>query len=301
MRAKGLFDYSIVRAEQDTMVVGARRGQGVTFVAAVAPGVVRTESGVQVGTKLNELATKLGPPVPTIGVIRDARIRAYVNFPNTRFIVDSDRVVAILVGGDSPQPRSGVSASICKIDQLDISAIRRGQGKTFPANASIAFGCAEQTRAITLTDNRLTLMIRRGGQWKKIAGRKSIHFEADGFVDVDGDGLDEVVVVSRIRRKQQHDVRLELLGNNLSTRLEWPIYSLATRAAEWVGAEQLDDADFLIEVERVARGLRVSGVYIQRRRGLTHHVIPLNSLTVSKKMGFKKTGLPAPKSKASSN
>ncbi|HET7503615.1 MAG TPA: hypothetical protein VFK02_21490, partial [Kofleriaceae bacterium] len=59
----GVVHRNVIRAEDDTILVGGEQSSTASFVAVVGADVARTESGVHVGSTRDEVTAALGPPV----------------------------------------------------------------------------------------------------------------------------------------------------------------------------------------------------------------------------------------------
>lgn len=102
MQIDGVLDYSLVRAEGDTLLIGVEPPSGVTFLSVLGEETARTESGMGVGTSVEALRKALGPELVRPERAADPRLLAFVRLPNTRFLLDEPggQVVAVVVRHD---------------------------------------------------------------------------------------------------------------------------------------------------------------------------------------------------------
>jgi hypothetical protein len=103
----GVVHRSVIRAEDDAILVGGEQASTASFVAVVGADVARTESGIHVGSTRDELIAALGPPVEDPERARDPRLIVPSALPNLRVVVDAGKVAAIVVTG-VPAPSRGV-------------------------------------------------------------------------------------------------------------------------------------------------------------------------------------------------
>ena len=110
LRADGLFDYRLMRADNDALVLGVDRHNHVAFISVLDPDIARTESGVGVGAGVAELVGALGDVRPVEvsahGAGRDKSIVTFSALPNIRFVVEDAKVVAAVVLPAQPDEES---------------------------------------------------------------------------------------------------------------------------------------------------------------------------------------------------
>ncbi len=112
-KAEGLFDYRLMRADNDALVLGVGRHNLVEFISVLDPDIARTESGVGVGAGLEELIGALGEVRARKNGGRDSRIVTFESLPDTRFLVENQKVVAAVVmpgsAGEVPATAPGLA------------------------------------------------------------------------------------------------------------------------------------------------------------------------------------------------
>ncbi len=101
----GVVHCSVIRAEDDTILVGGEQASTASFIAIVGPDVARAEGKIHVGSTRDELIAALGPPVEDPERAHDPRLLAPSALPNLRVVLGGDRVTAIVVTGVSATSR----------------------------------------------------------------------------------------------------------------------------------------------------------------------------------------------------
>ena len=106
MQIDGLVDYSLVRAEADTLLIGVEPPTGVTFLSVLDDATARTGAGVGVGTAAADLGKALGAELAAPNRAVDPRLLVFARLPNARFLLDGagGHVVAVVVRQDERAP-----------------------------------------------------------------------------------------------------------------------------------------------------------------------------------------------------
>ena len=106
----GLLHHSLIRAEEDSVLIGGESTTSLTsstatFVAVVGGAeVARTEKGdIHVGSSRAELETALGPFAEDVDRAHDPRLVVPGGMRNARFLVERDRVSAIVITAETPR------------------------------------------------------------------------------------------------------------------------------------------------------------------------------------------------------
>src|SRR5262249_8705996 len=143
---------SVIRAEDDAILVGGEQASTSSFIAVVGSDVARTESdttgagGVHVGSTRDELVAALGPPIDDPEHPRDPRLVVPSGLPSLPVVLDAGKVAAIVVtapvapgraGSACPRPvatERGVGACLTPAgEQIEVNgediAIRTGDGE----------------------------------------------------------------------------------------------------------------------------------------------------------------------------
>lgn len=293
LQIQNILDYSLVRIEGDALIIGVERFEGVTFLAVLAPKIARTEQGVGVGTEAQELREALGPHAAAPTVIRDPRVLSFATLPNTHFVLEDDRVIAVIVrGGRAPdelRADSEVSASPCddagRFEGADADEVAEAAGLAAGARDAVqrAPACFGDARAQLLVTGGEQIAVV-GGEPGDLRGRATI--DLPGLVyaaplDVTGDGRHEIAAVAS--RSQGTDLEieisiLELRDRELSIADRHVAYRLSPRWATWVGAK-LANIELLIELEAGDGALAIGGLYVDRDGRETRHIAPMQPRT----------------------
>ena len=104
---QGVVTRQILPAEDDGILIGGELHGRASFVAVVGGEVARTETGIHVGSTRDELEHVLGPFITDPMRARDPRIVVAAGLRNGRFVLEGDRIAAIVVADDAPRPGSG--------------------------------------------------------------------------------------------------------------------------------------------------------------------------------------------------
>lgn len=99
LQIRDVLDYSLVRLEDDALVVGVRHFEGVTFVAVLDEDIAATKDGLGVGADPEVLAEATKGALEAPGRVRDPRIRGYDALQKVQFVVEDGSAIAVIVGG----------------------------------------------------------------------------------------------------------------------------------------------------------------------------------------------------------
>lgn len=281
MQIEGLADYRLVRAERDALVIGVGRRGGVLFVSVLDPEIARTESGVGVGTSVEELSAALGPLADPGG--RDPHLVEFVALPETRFVVRAGEVTAAVVSApeepEQPRPEPPCDRSAVAEHEAELRAASRlGEA------ARVTGGCftGGGPEAVVTGHDRLAVVTGEPGKRRRLAHTALPGLSFAAAVDVDGDGRDEIVAIAERRDPERLVSWVEVYrveGSRLAQVLARPAYELTASAAGWVGAN-LEDTELLVEVGGGGGALVLGGLYLHREGDQIHSVVPLEPVTI---------------------
>ena len=294
-------DYSLVRTEADTILIGVQR-PGVTFVSVLDKEIARTNNGVGVGFKTNELRAAMGAEMDG-SQLRDPHILRFASLANARFVVDRDRVVAVVVeqedrrfdqsAGDDdeaeedgepeePEP-SAPTAEPCPIAGLaagavEIVAAAQMDGRN-SSEAHVTYGCLSPNlaAALVVAGPNMALVAGEPGKFRRLMTQRVDNLAFAGFLDVDGDGKHEVALVTDDVDAKHYRVKVEVqrIENGRFIRLAaLDAYEVSAASAAWIGAG-LDQIDFLLELSARADTVRIGGLYVHRGKRRPLNVAPL--------------------------
>ncbi|HEY1554461.1 MAG TPA: hypothetical protein VGF94_06470, partial [Kofleriaceae bacterium] len=98
----GVAQRSILRGEDDAIVIGGEPRGKASFVAVIGGDVARTESGVHVGSTRDELVHALGAAVDEVDRACDPHLVEPSGLPNARVVLDDGGRVAAIAILDEP-------------------------------------------------------------------------------------------------------------------------------------------------------------------------------------------------------
>jgi hypothetical protein len=307
MQIDGVVDYSLVRAESDSLIIGVEPLGGVAFVSVLDAETARTESGIGVGTGSARLAEVLGPPLAAPALVLPPRIAAFASLPNVRFLLDEPggSVAAVVVRGAQEPGEDADAAVAAPVEPQDAGVTSAGAGAACldggdlvghmdeivraaevtraEVDASLRFGCfsAAAPEALVYTGDRVVAVGSTAGT-EPAAVRRLAVYPAAGIsfaapIDVDGDGRSEVAVVKQREAEGERRVDVELLrldGSRFVPVATAEVYRLSERNSAWVGA-QLDEIELQVELQAVAGDVVASGLYVHHGQGGLDTVAPL--------------------------
>jgi hypothetical protein len=294
LQLERLVDFSLVRTDGDKLVIGADRSAAVAFVAALGPGVARTEDGVEVGTSVDEVERHLGPRAAAPAVV-DPRLIRYAAAPGLRIVALDGAVAALLVAATPPAGRPRAAPRCPRRLESELALVTAARLK---AGARVHLGCFTGAGGEALVVGPTGFAVVGGvtGRVRRLLGDAREDLAFGGALDLDGDARDEIVLVRR-PRGDALVVAVEVLsveGGRLVPRLGpggATVYQLATPAAEWIGA-RLRDLDVLIEVAGSGDGVAVGGVFVRRGPGGLRDVAPLSPVALPLSRGRRRGGEP---------
>jgi len=124
----GVVHRNVIRAEDDTILIGGEQAGTALFVAVVGSDVART-AGVHVGSTREELVSALGPPIDDTGRAHDPRLVVPSTLPNLQIVLDGDRVAAIVVTSATTPPRPSAECPRPEPTEKAIGACMTGAGE----------------------------------------------------------------------------------------------------------------------------------------------------------------------------
>jgi hypothetical protein len=287
---QGVVDVSVVRAEDDGVLVGGESvGGSAVYIAVVRPDVARTEAGIGVGSTRRELEAAMGPPLVDARVARDPDLAAFSALPGARFVLRGDRVSAVLLRRRDPaepaQPAHGHEPGTeCGAGPRPETAIAAAglRGET-PRLVPTCMGAGGEVAVVT--DNAVTVVAGDGERTRRLGSLdvRGVRFAAPVRVD----GRDELVVVAERGAEVERVIAVSLYrleGGKLVRSAEQDVYRIAATSAGWIGA-RLSNLDVLLEVEGRADALVVGGVLVHREDagGVVRGAAPLEPVRVPRR------------------
>jgi hypothetical protein len=246
----GVVRRSLIRAEDDLVLVGGEPRGAVSFVAVVGSEVARTESGVHVGSTRDELIRALGPLTETPDRAHDPRLLEPSGLPDLRAVIGNDRVVALVVAADADAPRH--------------AATEPGEcarpAPTGPNQLGICLASGE-----LVTTEGEDLVVRAPDSDKQLA-RVSVPGLVFDAALRSGD-RDELVAITRSDDGQQRTwslVAFRMEAGHFVRAIEpATLYQLSSANARWIGAD-LKDLDLYLELTSRPDAIEVGGLLATR-------------------------------------
>jgi hypothetical protein len=245
----GVVHRNVIRAEDDTILVGGEQSSTASFVAVVGSEVARTESGIHVGSSKDELIAALGAPIDDPDRARDPRLIVPSALPNLRAVVTAGQVAAIVVASAVPGPTPPA---------------RRAIDCERPAATARAIGACMTAAGELLEIGSDDVVIRTADGERTLATPPRL----PGLVFAAplrsaSDGRDELVMIQRsddatLRSWWVTAYRFE--GARLVRTIEpTQLYQLSTANARWIGAD-LHDVELYLELTSRPDGIEVGGL-----------------------------------------
>lgn len=274
-----LLHRSLIRAEDNTVLIGGEPASTATFVAVVGPEVARTESGIHVGSTKAEVVEALGPMINELDVAHDPRIMVPSALRNSRIILHEDRVAAIVVSADSGTP---ARSSTPVRDGSPVPCTRPA-----PTERGVGACLTGAGELVEVVDNEITVRAvessRTIAAWRVPTGQ--VVFARPLRAP---DGRDELIVITHTAEAQQR--RWSLISYRFDTGKiaksePASLYQLTSSNARWIGAD-LDEVELYLELSSHADSIEVGGLLTTRpAQGPWRDVVVISPVPVPRKPG----------------
>ncbi len=278
-----LLHRSLLRAEEDTVLIGGEPTSTATFIAVVGKDVARTETGIHVGSTRDELVRALGPD-PTQREpdrARDPRMIAATSPGNLRIILDEDRIAAIVVTADtySSTPRAPREAG------PDGACPR-------PAATEKAFGTCLTGGGELVEVNGDEVTVRAPESERAVGTLRIPNLVFAAPLRNSSEGRDELVAITRTDDGQVRSwslVAYRYEGGRIVRTIEpSALYQVSTSNARWIGAD-LRDIDLYLELQSRPDAIEVGGLLSThsdaRPQGSWRDVVVISPVSVVRKRG----------------
>jgi hypothetical protein len=247
----GVVHRDVIRAEDDTILVGGEQASTASFVAVVGsdvavvgPDVTRTDPRIHVGSTRDEVIAALGPPVDDPERARDPRLLVPSGLPNLRAVIEAGKVVAFVVTTSSALPRL---ASDCER----------------PAATGGGFGaCLAHGELVQVQGDEV--VVRSADGERTIATPPKFPGLVFAAPLRSGDGKDELVVITRndepiARTWWIQAYRLD--GARLVRTIDaTQLYQLSRTNVRWIGAPDVRDVELYLELASRPDVIEVGGL-----------------------------------------
>ncbi len=251
----GVVHRSVIRAEDDTVLVGGEQASTASFIAIVGPDVARAEGNIHVGSTRDELIAALGPPVEDPERAHDPHLIAPSALPSLRVVIGGDRVAAIVVTGVVAPSRQGYDCPRPAATERAVGACLTGAGELIETSGSGSGGGSGGGDEVVIrsADGERTLATT-----PKFPG---LVFAAP--LRNAAEGRDELVVVTRTDEAATRSwwiAAYRLEGSRLVRTVDAAqVYQLSSANARWIGSD-LHDVDLYLELTSRADEIDVGGL-----------------------------------------
>jgi len=277
LQVEGLADYSLVRADDNKVVIGVENPGGVTFVTVLDSEIAHTDKEVGVGTSEKELRGKYSAELTQRNFAGDRRLFRAASLPGVRFFLAADRVAAMVV---AQPPRPDVGAQACPtLEGEELGRIAR-----IGAAPTIRRGCLGSTApiAVVAKGERVAVVGGDGERPRRLAFAtiRGLVFAAP--IDVEGDGSDEILAVIKEQSRGKLTMTIEVFkveGTKLSSLAKERVYTVENRAVIWAGARP-ESIELLLEAEARGGVVTVSGLLVEKGFMRLKEVFPLRPATM---------------------
>lgn len=268
----GLLHRSLVRAEDNAVLIGGEPQGSATFVAVVGSEVARTESGVHVGSTRAELVAATGTPLDEPDRARDPRLVIPGSMKNARVVMDGDRVAAIVILAEPPAAPAPPATSAPDCPR--------------PASTDKAIGMCLTGVGELVEVGENEIIVRAG---EKIVAQFRIPNVVFAVPLRTPDGKDELVAIARTDEAQLRSWSLVAFrfdaGKLVKATDPTPLYQVSSANARWIGAE-VRDVDLYLELASKADTIEVGGLLTTRSdSGQTRDVVVISTVPVAHRRG----------------
>jgi hypothetical protein len=266
----GVVRTSVIRAEEDTVLIGGETTSTAMFVAVVGAEVARTDSNVHVGSSVLDLVRGLGPLFEDPDHARDPRLFVPTSQRNARFVLDGDRVAAIVIAHDpSPVKLGPQPEPVCKRPE--------------PSGRQIGVCLSSTGELVDLEDDELVVHPPDSERVLYTLRVPGLVFAAP--LRSSSDGRDELVVVSRTDESLRLTWTLSayrLEGARLVRTIDEALYAVSAMQSRWIGAD-LRDVDLYLELASGSDAIEVGGLLITRAGQRVRDVALLSPKAVARR------------------
>jgi hypothetical protein len=296
LEVPGVLSWRLVPAEDGRLLIGAdERTRRVDFIVVLSPEVARTDNGMTVGVSGATLLAAFGPAREAPDVVRARRVYEFEKLPNVQFLTDAAfdrpdaeaRVIAVLVARPAPaappserlatvankaaSPACRDGGALAKVAPAELWAVAHaGKARAAslpppPTPPRVRWACVTGAgpEALVLSGDELSIVGGEPGKLRRIAALTVGAVDQVAPLDADGDGKDEIVLLTGTRSDELVTTTVRVLG--------WDGTRPAPLASERVFAIDREQAatagatpatiQLWPEVRRGDDGLMVGGLY----------------------------------------
>ncbi len=291
----GVVDYSLVRAEDDALIIGVSSPGGVAYVTVLDKEIAKHSTGVGVGATRTALHKALGEPLVRPQRVSDPRIESFASLPNARFVIEGDRVSTVVVGlADRPRRKTPaptrravldagvpVSAAPCSKSSSpprgDILRVARLSGPS--AHLRVTPGCfaGDASDFLVSGPGGFVVVDADGKKVRRLTGLSVPGAMWSAPLDIDADGRDEIAVVTRVLGHEKLAIWVALYrvdGGRLTKLVGRAAYEITATRASWIGAS-LSKIELIVELRGSPGVLQVGGLYVHHGSPRAVNIAPL--------------------------
>ena len=282
----GVVRLSVIRAEDDKLLIGGEPMATTTFIAVLSADVARTGAGLAVGSTDRELRRAQGDPLAATPRVVDPRLQSFAASPGATYFVQDGRVFAVIVEPRRPPTTPAAvdatapAAVVCPtLPALGAEALARLQ---LPASAPVFVAClGDDPEYVAVSGEELIVIHRDGDRRLGTTALPGLRFAGA----LTSDGKDELVA---IRHELDADRRRWLAsvwrheGGRLVKVGEDAVFEISASNADWIGA-RLVELDLALHVEASADTLRIGGYLIDRLPQRVRNIVPLTPVTIARR------------------
>ncbi|MCX5743910.1 MAG: hypothetical protein NT062_15580 [Proteobacteria bacterium] len=268
---------SLIRAEDDTVLIGGAEPSGTaSFVAVIGPEVARTESGIHVGVAREDLDHALGPIVEDLDRARDPRVLIGEHLRNLSVILDGKRARALVVTANArpvipPDPTACIRPA--RTDRaFGACMTATGIGSAAPPTGELVEVTGDDVVISSLDGVRLAVL-----------HLPTLVFAAPLRNPVDG--RDELVAIMRSDEPNARTwslVAYRLDGKLVRTIEPTMIYQLSSANVRWIGGE-LRDVEIYAELIARPDAIETGGLLTIENGGKLRYVMTISSSVVPRR------------------
>jgi hypothetical protein len=262
---------SLIRAEEDAILIGGETTSTAAFVAVVGAEVARTDSNVHVGSSVEDLVRALGPLFEDPDHARDPRLVVPTAMRNARVALDGERIAAIVLANDAPPVKLGPQPEPpCKRPEP-------------PSKKQLGICLSNAGELVEVEDDEL--VVHPSDSERVIYALRAPGLVFAAPLRNPSEGRDELAVVTRIDEPHRRTWMLaayRLEGTRMVRTVEEELYTLTPMQSRWIGAD-LRDVELYIELASGPEAIEVGGLLTTRAGERVRDVALLSPKVVARR------------------
>jgi hypothetical protein len=267
----GVVRTSLIRAEDDAVLIGGETTSTAVFIAVIGAEVARTDSNVHVGSSLDEAVRAIGPLYEDPDHARDPRLVVPRALRNARFVLDGERIAAIVIANDAAPVKLGPQPEpVCKRPE---PGGKKQLGVCLSSAGELVDVDDEELVVHPSDSERVIYMMRAPGLVFAAPLRNA------------SDGRDELVVVTRLDEPHRRTWTLaayRLEATRMVRTVDEELYTLTAMQSRWIGTE-LRDVDLYLELASGPDAIEIGGLLTTRAGDRIRDVALLSPKVVTRR------------------